>query len=149
MKSENEIKKKLEQVFQHRLDVRLDKYLPKRFKNCKYNFSMKVKDSEIFLCKNEDVLNKDSKIIHVCDNDKQCANCQFFENSYDYEKIKKQLMQDISDPCICGIKEPKIAVLLWVLSDNKKELDDSEKQTKDSNIQEKSKIKRFFKKIFK
>ena len=53
------------------------------------------------------------------------------------EQIEETMMKDISDPSICGAKEPKIAALLWVLhngqADEKNEIkiqaDKNEKKT--------------------
>ena len=36
------------------------------------------------------------------------------------QEIEDEMFADISDPAICGAKEPKIAMLLWVLHNSRK-----------------------------
>ena len=109
MKTEKEIKKQLEQIYNHRLNLRMQRKLKPCCRNCKHGITQEYDLGDFGLMKKWQC--KDDK--------KYCENCGF-ECLYTAEEIQEQMIKDISDPAICGAKEPKIAVLLWILHNPEK-----------------------------
>lgn len=118
-----EIQQVLNLHIKKRLKARYVQKLKKNFLNCVFSKSL----NRFFICTHKNKLNKDS--YSIC-SDQLCSNCSLFQNKYDKEKIKQQFKNDISDPCLCGNKEPKIAVLIWVLNLLKDEKYISEMESK-------------------
>ena len=81
MKDENEIKRQLEELYNHRLQSRIE---------------------------------------WECKDGRGCGAGGGFECRNTVQEIEDEMFADISDPAICGAKEPKIAMLLWVLHGNRK-----------------------------
>lgn len=126
MKTEEEIKKQLEDIYNYRLQLRIDRKTKKSCKNCKYGKKQEINLGQ-FGC-------NDIWQCSICD--KKCKfNCKYTEKS-----IEEEMIQDISDPSICGAKEPKIAALLWVLHDNNN-------KEKEEKIEQKEEKKSFWKRI--
>jgi hypothetical protein len=109
MKTEQEIRKQLEEVYAHRLALRIERKTKKSCRNCK-NGLYKEFDLGDF-----GTINK-----WECKYGGNCDNCELFKCASNAEMIEQEMILDISDPAICGAKEPKIAMLLWVLHDTKK-----------------------------
>lgn len=101
MKTQKEIKNKLWDLYEHRLNV--------RYKNL-----LKVKPKNCINCK---IINK----TNICQLTTEECNktCSKFKLLNNRDNIKIQFDAEIKDPKICGCKEPKIAILLWILHSNK------------------------------
>lgn len=134
MKTEEQIKQKVEQLFDKRLEQRYEKYLNKNYRNCLYNFPKEINCEEHFFCTNANNPDVKKEIIHLCEGAETCQKCKYYSCKHSKDSIKEQMISDISDPSICGVKEPKLAVLLWVLRD-------CDNETKNGFIS-------FFKKLF-
>ena len=130
MKTEEQIKQKIEQLFQKRLDQRNEKYLSKHYRNCLFNFSKEIDGIEHFFCTNVENPEVKNEIICLCENLEKCQKCNHYICKHTEESVKKEMINDISEPSICGVKEPKLAVLLWVLrGEDKKEFKEENKKS--------------------
>jgi hypothetical protein len=109
MKSELEIRKQLEEVYEHRLLLRVERKMRKICRNCKFGIN-----------KEFDLGDFGTMARWECRYGKNCFSCTDFICVNTQEDIEKEMIEDISDPSICGAKEPKIAMLLWVLHDKSK-----------------------------
>ena len=107
MKSQEQIRKQLEQTYNHRLSLRITRKQKKSCRNCKYCEQ-----------KNYDLGQFGNIIRYGCLYGFSVSECQKFECRYTIQQIQKQMIQDIKDPSICGSKQPKIAALMWVLHNN-------------------------------
>ena len=143
MKTEEQIKQKIEQLFQKRLDQRKEKYLGKHYRNCLYNFSKEIDGIEHFFCANVENPEVKSEIIFLCENSETCQKCNNYVCKHTEESVKLEMMNDISDPSVCGVKEPKLAVLLWVLRD-----ENNEEAKKEIKEEKKNSAFGFLKQIF-
>ena len=118
MKTEREIKSELERLFNHRLRLRLERKLGHRCRNCVHSVET-VHDLGDF----------GRQPCHTCSLGRaRCTSgqCEMFECINTEASIRQELLDDISDPAVCGAKEPKIAALLWVLGNgdtNDKEIE--------------------------
>lgn len=129
MKTVQEIQNQLEQIYKHRFLLRLERKTKRNCRNCKRGF-----------CKQFDLGQFGEVTQWKCKDQKQCNENCGFQCKNTPQEIQKQMIKDISDPSICGAKQPKIAILLWVLHGTKKE---SKKIVCDNN----NKKKGFFEKI--
>lgn len=133
MKTELEIRKQLEEVYEHRLLLRVERKMRKICRNCKHGINREFDLGDF------GTMNR-----WECRKGKNCFNCTDFICINTQEQIENEMLEDISDPSICGAKEPKIAMLLWVLHHGDK------KESKHEQIDESSsslwnKIKGMFK----
>ena len=110
MKNELEIKEKLEEIYNHRLSLRIERKTKKSCKNCKNGIENDYNLGDFGKCTKWDCC-----LPNVCFNSNECK----FDCKNTIEQIEKEMINDISNPSICGAKEPKIASLLWVLHDGK------------------------------
>lgn len=134
MKSEEEVKRQLEDVYEHRLQLRIDRKMKRMCRNCKRG-----------LCKEFDLGDFGTMTKWECKNGRNCGEYCGFECNSDVKSIEDEMLADISDPAICGAKEPKIAMLLWVLH-NKKEPEhmEAKEEPSSSKVSLWEKIKRVF-----
>ena len=112
MKNEKEIKKQLEDVYEYRFALRLERKTKRNCRNCVWGVENTFDIGEF---------GKVSK--WECKQSQKFSDKCTFKCKYTNEDIEKEMMEDISDPSICGAKEPKIAALLWVLHDGKQSKD--------------------------
>ena len=94
-----------------RINNRIEQKLKKHYSNCRYS----ERFNRFHICTNVNNLKKDSYVI--C-SDERCNNCPYYKPVYtskNKQQIIEQFYNDINDPAICGNKQPKIAVLIWVL----------------------------------
>lgn len=92
-----------------RLKLRYQQKLNKHFSNCVFSTTM----NRFYVCSHKKHFSKDNFLICT---EEICSKCPLFTSKYNKQKINEEFKRDISDPAICGNKEPKIAVLLWVLN---------------------------------
>ena len=137
MKTKEQIKQKIEQLFQKRLCQRMEKYLSKHYKNCLFNISKEINSTEHCFCTNVKNPEVQKEIICLCESIEKCQKCKHYVCKHSKDSVEKDFISDISNPSVCGVKEPKLAVLLWVLRNGSGNID--EKQNT---------ISCFFKKIF-
>ena len=105
------IKQQLKTYINKRKHYRIEQKLKKHFSNCQYSQCL----NRFYICTHKQKLKKDSYVI--CTDDR-CNNCHLYNPKYtikDKQIIQEEFYRDINDPSICGNKEPKIAVLLWVI----------------------------------
>lgn len=117
MKTEYEIRKQLEDVYMHRLSLRIQRKTKKNCRNCKNGLNKQFDLGDF------GTMNK-----WQCKYGNNCNNCSMFDCIYTQQDIEKQMILDISDPSTCGAKQPKIAMLLWVLHGGKKNIDLQQKK---------------------
>lgn len=106
-----QIKQKLNDLLLKRLNIRIQQKLCKHYTNCKYSKTL----NRFYVCCNKQNLNAKSYLI--C-SDQHCKKCHLYEGKYkkqDKGLIQQQFYNDINDPSVCGNKQPKIAMLIWVL----------------------------------
>ena len=133
MKTEEQIKEKLEKVVQKRLEQRLEKYLSKNYRNCKYNLQKEIDGNEHCFCTNIFSPIVKNELISICENNDCCENCKLYDCKHTEESVRDCFINDISNPSVCGIKEPKIAVLLWVLRGDKSNKENDLIEEKENN----------------
>ena len=108
MQTEEEVKNQLVDIYKHRLMLRVERKTKRICRNCKHGFKCE------FDCGDFGVMSK-----WVCKYGKSYNDCCEFDCLYTQKEIEDEMIQDISDPAICGAKEPKIAMLMWVLHNSK------------------------------
>lgn len=136
MKSEKEVKKQLEEVYEHRFMLRVERKTKRCCRNCTHSVENSFDVGEF---------GKFTKLICGL-NQKPSEQCDFSCCNF-IDDIEKEMLQDISNPSVCGSKEPKIAALLWVLHDGKKSLakeyvDDIENKNGSTTVEKKSILKK-------
>ena len=139
MKNKKQIQKQLEQQYKHRILLRYERKLKHCCKNCKKShvdyFDLgQFGKHEKYTCSLHD-----GKI-----------NCQF-ECKYTEQDIEREMLNDISNPSICGAKQPKIAALLWVLHDDQQNTNENnwnEIQDSNSQLKEVQKKSGFFSRMW-
>ena len=117
MRDKVEIEKKLTEIYDKRLKIRIRKYLKKGFMNCRYNERLIIDDNSVIkvgCCTNAKKKKAGNQLV-VCNNDATACACELYTNANARQDIEEEFANDISDPKTCGQTEPKIAVLLWVL----------------------------------
>ena len=124
MKTIEQIKNELGRQFEKRLKLRQERKLKKICRNCKLH-----KDFEI------DLGDFGKQVRYICSEHYDFKQeCPYFKAIHSEESIKKEMLEEIKDPSICGAKEPKIAALLWVLhedlEENQVESQNNEKESK-------------------
>jgi len=122
MRNKKEIEDCLTELYVKRLSLRFKKYLHRSHFNCIYNERCSLTNGlsghKVGCCRNSKISQNDK--IFICNDEQQAVKCKYYICSNSKEDIERQFKKDISDPKICGQKEPKIAVLLWVLYDSEK-----------------------------
>ena len=109
MKSEHEIKRQLEEVYNHRLQLRMERKTKPMCRNCRFG-----------ICREFDLGDFGTMTKWECKDGRECGAGCGFECRITVQEIEDEMFADISDPAICGAKEPKIAMLLWVLHNSRK-----------------------------
>lgn len=142
MKTEEQIKNKVEKVFQKRLEQRKEKYLGRHYRNCLFNLQKDIDGIEHCFCTNTSNPKVQSELISFCEEADVCDKCDFYSCKHTEKSVEEQFIQDIANPSTCGIKEPKLAVLLWVLNG-------SEKNEEDCEVKKEGFFASLLKKIFK
>lgn len=124
MRSEKEIRKQLELVYEHRLNIRIDRYMKRLCRNCVSGINREFDLGDFGTLSRWEC--KDGK----CCNDECGFRCR-----YTVQDIENKMISEISDPSVCGSKEPKIAMLMWVLVNGKNpsEKTDSSSQSCEKN----------------
>lgn len=126
MKNEEEIKRQLEEVYEHRLRLRVDRKTKRMCRNCKLG-----------ICKEFDLGDFGTMTKWECKDGRNCGEYCGFDCRNTVKEIEDEMFSDISDPAICGAKEPKIAMLLWVLH-GKKDASEGEQPKKNERLDEPS-----------
>ena len=109
MKSEHEIKRQLEEVYNHRLQLRMERKTKPMCRNCRFG-----------ICREFDLGDFGTMTKWECKDGRSCGAGCGVECGSTAQEIEDEVFADISDPAICGAKEPKIAMLLWVLHNSRK-----------------------------
>lgn len=135
MKSEEEVKRQLEEVYEHRLKLRIDRRMKRMCRNCRLGIS-----------RDFDLGDFGTMTKWECKDGRNCGEYCGFQCNCDVKGIEDEMLSDISDPAICGAKEPKIAMLLWVLHNGKGEAPTTEPQEQSSSSEESfwDKIRKIF-----
>lgn len=106
MKSESEIRTQLEKVYEYRLSLRVDRRTKRMCRNCKSG-----------VCREFDLGDFGTMSRWECRDGRCCDGQCGFDCKWTEQDIEREMLDDISDPAICGAKEPKIAMLMWMLHD--------------------------------
>lgn len=104
MKSESEIRKRLEDVYRHRLGIRVSRCTSRMCRNCVRG-----------MCREFDLGEFGTVGKWVCRDGQDCGEACGFECKTTEAEIEEAMLREMSDPAICGAKEPKLAMLMWVL----------------------------------
>lgn len=121
MKQESEIREKFYDILNKEFKKRLHLYLSRKYINCKYNVRFDVKDhGKVGFCRNQKVLDQSIRNTFVCSDEYSCDNCVYYECKHTEESIKSDFECIIKDPAVCGREYPKLAVLIWLFSDDQK-----------------------------
>lgn len=104
MKSEDEVKNQLLEVYRHRLMLRVERKTKHTCRNCKHGMKYEFDFGDF------GTMSK-----WVCKDGKSYNDSCGFSCLQGEKEIEDEMIADISDPSVCGAKEPKIAMLLWVL----------------------------------
>lgn len=124
MKSARIVAQKLREVKYHHLVVFYKKLLKRNPENCLYNHPYRfISDSEtheIRLCLlHQPNLDLDSGVfphlIDVCQEVKQCINCNGFILKYNKDSVKKLFEEELKNKGLKEKKYPDICALEWVL----------------------------------
>ena len=111
MKSEEQVKRQLEDVYNHRLQLRLERKMKPMCRNCKFGVGREF-----------DLGDFGTMTKWECRDGRTCGAGCGFECRNTAKEIEDEMFADISDPAVCGAKEPKIAMLLWVLHGKKSQV---------------------------
>lgn len=108
MKNESEVREQLEKVYEYRLSLRIDRKMKRMCRNCING-----------VCREFDLGQFGVMSRWECRNGEDCqsANGCGFSCRWTEQDIENEMVSDISDPSVCGAKEPKIAMLMWMLHD--------------------------------
>ncbi len=105
MKNESEIRKQLEELYARRLALRIDRKTKRGCRNCTRG-----------ICREFDLGDFGTMSRWECSDGLRMESEQCrFECKNTPEEIEREMLSDIADPSICGAKEQKIAMLMWVL----------------------------------
>ena len=120
MQTESEIKTRLNELYDHRLVLRMRRLLRRGFRNCIHNKRVSLEDGNgefegrFGLCMNPEVTGAEDAVLK-CGNERE-KGCKCYKAKYtSREQVKAEFDAELRDPKIAGQREPKIAVLLWVL----------------------------------
>jgi len=131
MRNNQEILERFKELCQRRLRERRAKYLCKNYLNCIHNKRHRVKGSgNIGFCHNEEVRKQSRQFVFVCNDEKAAKNCVHFQCANTEESVRREFEQVIREPSRCGSEYPKLAVLLWVLQADGKQLSEKKKRLK-------------------
>jgi len=116
MRSDKEIKQKLNEMYNKELLKKQDKFLTSGYLNCQYNKRIHVKDAgKVGFCNNEKITSSVQKNVFICNDDKVVSKCTQYKCKNSKGSIEKEFKREISVPAICGQRYPKIAILMWCL----------------------------------
>jgi hypothetical protein len=116
MRSEAEIRQKLEKMMADRLRKRRHEFLSKTHRNCAFNTRLRVKDSGwTGFCQCPKVLSGLNTKVFVCNDDSTASACKCFACKSTQESVDRDFRKILEAPSQCGEKYPKIAMLLWVV----------------------------------
>jgi hypothetical protein len=120
MKTEAELKMRLNELYDHRLTLRIRRLLRRGFRNCVHNKRVSLEDGNgefegrFGLCMNPVVTGSEDAVLK-CGNERE-KGCQCYKAKYESrDQVKAEFDAELRDPKICGQREPKIAVMMWVL----------------------------------
>lgn len=131
MRSNQEILERLRELCQRRLRERKSKYLCKCQLNCIYNKRHRVKGTgSVGFCHNEEVTRHNRRFVFVCNDEQTAKSCTFFQCANTEESVQKDFERIIREPSRCGSEYPKLAMLIWVLQADGKQLSEKEKRLK-------------------
>lgn len=119
MRSEEELKVKVQQVYNKALEERKQDFLCCSHLNCIFNKRHRVKQNGMVgFCSNPDVVGDTKRNIFICNEEKTAQSCPHYRCAHTEESIERDLNVVIENPALCGQEYPKLAVLLWVLQNN-------------------------------
>jgi hypothetical protein len=97
-------------------------HLSRQPKNCYYNTRFRVKDQgRVGFCQNKSVLEKANVRVLVCNDDDFAGSCCEFLCRHTKESVRESFMRILESPARCGEVFPKLAVLLWVVQNKRKD----------------------------
>ena len=116
MRSESEIRQKVDGLIAAEIRKRRSERLSKGHKNCAFNTRLRVnKVGPTGFCQNKEVLKGLKTNVFVCNDDTTSSACKCFANKNTQESVDKEFREVLETPSLCGEKYPKLAMLLWVI----------------------------------
>ena len=116
MRSESEIRQKLDSLISVRKKKRRQEFLSRSHRNCVFNTRLRVKRVGLTgFCQNKNVLSVLRTSVFVCNDDTTASACKCFTCRNTEESVDREFQEILATPSLCGEKYPKIAMLLWVI----------------------------------
>ena len=111
MKSEKEIKIRVQSLIDKRIYEREKECLNVCPSNCKFNYKHKVSNvaGRVGFCNCPKVSTKKP---FVCSHEDTAKQCEYFENIHTKESVRKDFMKILKDPAKVGQLYPRLAMLL-------------------------------------
>ena len=123
MRTREEVLDRFRELRNKTLRQRKEKFLSKDFLNCTHNVRLPVKDvGKVGLCQNPEVLRKRGKPL-VCNDGDFSGRCPCFECIDDESSVKQSFNEILASPSRCGEEYPKLAMLIWFLQEDSKQLE--------------------------
>jgi hypothetical protein len=140
MRSEEEVRDKLEYLMARRLRQRKEKFLGRQYRNCVYNVRHRMRgNGKCGFCHNDEVLQKIGSQIYVCDDEGTARGCTHFKCRNTVESVEKDFDAVIRSPSRCGNEYPRLAVMIWLLQEGKESI-----KNNDLFVHDESRAKRFW-----
>jgi len=118
MRSEQEIRRKLNELLKRRLKGMKDEYLSQIPHNCAFNTRLRVKgQGRIGFCQNAVVLKALGVKVYVCNEPETAKQCKVFHCRNTPESVEEEFQSILQSPSRCGEKFPQLAVLIWAIQD--------------------------------
>jgi hypothetical protein len=120
MRSDDDIRERLDELYVKRLRERRERYCSKCHMNCAHNKRQKVKGKgTVSFCTNIKILKSKKRPVFVCDDEETVNQCRLYEPAHTEDSVKEDFDNILKSPSLCGQDYPKMAILIWCLQDAK------------------------------
>jgi hypothetical protein len=119
LRSESDASERFRKLWQRRLKERNREYLCCSSKNCVSGVRTRVRNvGNLFFCANKEVLEGIPGGILACD-DEVAKKCKSYRCKNTQDSVQRDFEEILRSPARCGEEYPKLAIMLWFLSDSK------------------------------
>lgn len=116
MRSETEIRQKLEKLIADKRRELQDEFLSRKPRNCVFNTRFRLRDQGMVgFCQNPTVFARMKTKVFVCNEEETAQTCECYDCRNTVESVEDRFREILKSPALCGEKFPKVAVLLWVI----------------------------------